>query len=47
MQLFSVPLLMDYEIPFKDWNHLDHIFANTTGRYQNSKIATLLNKVLN
>lgn len=43
---FLVPLLLDYKIPNPNWNHLDHIFSNQTGIYQNSIIANLLKKKL-
>lgn len=40
----NVPLIDDYVIPDKDWNHLDFIWAIETGKYVNSRIINLLQK---
>ncbi|XP_074600569.1 lysosomal acid lipase/cholesteryl ester hydrolase-like [Brevipalpus obovatus] len=40
----QVDLLLDYEIPAPNWNHLDHIFSSQTGLYQNNVIALLLDQ---
>ncbi|KAI1281926.1 Gastric triacylglycerol lipase [Halotydeus destructor] len=38
----QVPLLEDYRLPLKDWNHIDFIWAKEAGKYVNKKIVDIL-----
>ncbi|KAI1281923.1 Gastric triacylglycerol lipase [Halotydeus destructor] len=40
----QVPLLEDYRIPLKDWNHMDFLWAMEAGRYVNKKIVDILDR---
>ena len=42
----SVPLLMDYIVPFPRWNHADFLFAIEAGRYVNTQVIQVLNSVI-
>ena len=40
----KVKLIDDYLVPFKDWNHLDFLLAQETGRYVNDRVVSILEK---
>ncbi|KAI1281925.1 Gastric triacylglycerol lipase [Halotydeus destructor] len=40
----QVPLVEDYRVPLKDWNHIDFIWAKEAGKYVNKKIVDILSK---
>lgn len=38
----KVPLLLDYNIPFRNWNHADFLLAKEAGKYVNKKVIDVL-----
>ena len=45
MPLISVPLLDNYIISYKHWNHLDFLVAISANYYQNQHIFHILEKM--